>query len=521
MQMIPSGALRKSILQSAIRGELNPRTADDARQLLAQVIEQRNALALAKWHDNGSKGKPPATIKPSKISPDEIPFQIPENWVWCRLGEVCEVVRGGSPRPAGSNVYYNGNIPFLKVADITKDDSMYVYSAESSIKEAGLSKTRFVKAGTFLISNSGATLGVPKITTFDTTFNDGVAAFLNLKEEIKSYIYYYFCSKTDELRGINQGSTQPNLNTEMLSNLLLPLPPLSEQVAIVEKLEKLQPLLDKYERDTQQVFGYISTASANLKKSILQSAIRGELNPRTSDDARQLLAQVIGQRNALALAKWHDNGSKGKPPATIKPSKISPGEIPFQIPENWVWCRLGEVCEHASGLWVGKKPPYKNVGVIRNANFNKDFTLNTENIAYIDVEEKSFQSRKLEVGDIIIEKSGGGEKTPVGRPVLFELTDGEYSYSNFTEKISLIDKTNILPKYLHYTLVTLYIMGATIELQSNTTNLRNLNMKGFLNLLLPLPPLSEQVAIVEKLEKLQPLLDKYERDTQQVFGRGV
>ena len=86
--------------------------------------------------------------------------------------------------------------------------------------------------------------------------------------------------------------------------------------------------------------------------------------------------------------------------------------------EGWTYKKLGEVCDTINGLWKGKKPPYVNVGVIRNANFTKEFTIRYDNIEYLDVEEKQYSKRKLQKGDLIIEKSGGGEKQPVGRAVL-------------------------------------------------------------------------------------------------------
>ena len=117
-----------------------------------------------------------------------------ESWEHHQFSDLCAIVRGGSPRPAGDPRYYDGNIPFIKVADITRNDSPYVSKVEYSIKEEGLKKTRMVEANTMLLTNSGATLGVPAITTIRTTFNDGIAAFIGL--DIDSLLfYYYFCTR--------------------------------------------------------------------------------------------------------------------------------------------------------------------------------------------------------------------------------------------------------------------------------------------------------------------------------------
>ena len=108
------------------------------------------------------------------------------------FGNFCDVVRGGSPRPAGDPTLYDGNIPFLKVGDLTRDESIYLDTFTFSIKEAGLSNTRLVPAGTLMLTNSGATLGVPKICNFQTTFNDGIQAFLNIENGIEPVYLYFF-----------------------------------------------------------------------------------------------------------------------------------------------------------------------------------------------------------------------------------------------------------------------------------------------------------------------------------------
>lgn len=175
---------------------------------------------------------------------------------------------------------------------------------------------------------------------------------------------------------------------------------------------------------------------------------------------------------------------------------------------NWTYKKLGEVCDVINGLWTGKKEPFINVAVIRNTNFSKDCKLKLDNVAYIEVEAKQFASRKLQYGDIIIEKSGGSEKQPVGRPILFDITEGDYSFSNFTTTMRIKSDNVINPKFLHNCLYAYYLNGATAKMQSKTTGLHNLDMKAFLNLTIPLPPLATQSRIVSELDLLQSLIDK-------------
>lgn len=172
---------------------------------------------------------------------------------------------------------------------------------------------------------------------------------------------------------------------------------------------------------------------------------------------------------------------------------------------NWEYKKLGDICQTISGLWTGKNPPFVNVGVIRNTNFTKQCTLNPDNIFYTDVEVKAFAKRKLQKGDIIIEKSGGSEKQPVGRPILF-LLDGEFSFSNFTATLRLKDKS-ISSIFLHKSLTSLYFNGVTRKLQSRTTGLFNLNWKEYLNLRIPVPPMEVQERIVAELDKINDVIE--------------
>lgn len=147
---------------------------------------------------------------------------LPHEWEIKKISDLSDVVRGGSPRPAGDERFYNGKIPFLKVADLTKNNDIYLFNYSYTIKEAGLIKTRQITPGTLLLTNSGATLGVPKICMINATMNDGIAAFLNLDSRSNLYLYYFWKTKTKELRSLNQGAAQPNLNTSIIKNYQIP-----------------------------------------------------------------------------------------------------------------------------------------------------------------------------------------------------------------------------------------------------------------------------------------------------------
>lgn len=168
--------------------------------------------------------------------------------------------------------------------------------------------------------------------------------------------------------------------------------------------------------------------------------------------------------------------------------------------EGWTYEKLGEVCDTINGLWKGKKPPFVNVGVIRNANFTKDFTLRFDNIEYLDVEERQYSKRKLQKGDLIVEKSGGSEKQPVGRAVLFDRENGEFSFSNFTSVLRIKDKNTLLSEFLYKYLLFIYKRGDTSTMQKATTGIHNIEFEKYLNIDVPCIPLSEQRSIVTRLD---------------------
>ncbi len=175
---------------------------------------------------------------------------------------------------------------------------------------------------------------------------------------------------------------------------------------------------------------------------------------------------------------------------------------------EWQYISLDKLCDVINGLWTGKKEPFVNIAVIRNTNFSKDCKLKIDNIAYIDVEAKQLETRKLQYGDIIIEKSGGSEKQPVGRAVLFDITNGDFSFSNFTTTLRIKDSNKILPQFLHKCLYAYYCKGETLKMQSKTTGLHNLNMKTYLRLCIPVPSIAEQERIVGELDLLSGIIDK-------------
>lgn len=172
-----------------------------------------------------------------------------------------------------------------------------------------------------------------------------------------------------------------------------------------------------------------------------------------------------------------------------------------QLSDGWTTKPLSEVATFSNGLWKGKKGPFTTAKVLRNTNFRPHGALSLDDVAEIDVETKQLEKRRLQKGDIILERSGGGPRQPVGRVVLFDLDDGIFSFSNFTSVVRITDKTKVDPAYLHQVLNWWHASGVTEGIQSRSTGIRNLDFKAYKELEIPLPPLEEQQRIVAVLDE--------------------
>lgn len=183
--------------------------------------------------------------------------------------------------------------------------------------------------------------------------------------------------------------------------------------------------------------------------------------------------------------------------------------------EKWEEKQLKDICDFHNGLWTGKKEPFIECNVIRNANFTKDFKLNYDNVVKINVEERQFQTRELEYGDLILEKSGGGPNQPVGRVVIFDKHEKGYSFSNFTSSIRIKNKDILDFRFLYLYLCHCYLSGMTTKMQKNSTGIRNLLFDDYKNISVPIPNISEQQRIVGILDKAFENIEKAKQNALQ------
>ena len=168
------------------------------------------------------------------------PIKNPKAWITLPLGDLTEIVRGGSPRPIDK--FLGGTIPWIKIGDATLGDDIYLHSTKDRIIEQGLSKTRYIKAGSLIFANCGVSLGFARIINFDGCIHDGWLALGNISERLnKIFLLKTLNHCTDFFRRTAPDGTQPNLNTGIMKKFVQIVPPLelqNEFAVFIEQLDK-------------------------------------------------------------------------------------------------------------------------------------------------------------------------------------------------------------------------------------------------------------------------------------------
>lgn len=214
--------------------------------------------------------------------------EIPEDWEVIKIRDICNVVRGSTPRPAKDPRYFNGSfIPWVTVGEITKDEYVYVENTSTMLTEEGAKRSRIIHKGTLLLTNSGFSLGVPKITLIDVCINDGIAAFLDLNSKvIPEYLYWFLTTMTKKFRkSISRGVEQINLNTTIIGEIEFPLPSKGEQ-------EKITQIFTSIEQDINAKEACLERLE-QLKVGLMQVLLTGEKRVVVADQQDKLLEVAV------------------------------------------------------------------------------------------------------------------------------------------------------------------------------------------------------------------------------------
>ena len=408
------------------------------------------------------------------------------------MGEIGDWSAGSTPSRKEIKYYQKGIIPWLKTGDL--NDS-FINETSEFITELAIEENtlRLNPIGSVLIAMYGATIGKLGLLNIEATTNQACCACIPFSGINNRFLFFYLLSQKQNIQEKAEGGAQPNISKEKLINILFPLPPLSEQRRIVEKIEELLALVNDLETNKTDLQSYIKQA----KSKVLEMAIRGELVPQNPDDEP---ASVLLER-----IKKEQKSSKSKGKNTAHNTHYEE-ELPFDIPENWAWCRLGEVCEKIeTGNSINaqiKETKYKNLeegfSYIGTKDISENHYIQYDNGIRIPFSE-NFKVAKKDSVLLCIEGGSAGRK--IG------MTNKDVCFGN---KLAKFYSHNISNSYILFFLMSEEFKSQFKESISGLIGGVSVNKLG--QFILPLPPLAEQKRIVEKIEEIFSALEFIEEN---------
>ena len=520
--------LRKSILQLAIQGKLVPQDPNDepASVLLERIRAEKQRLikegkikkdkydsVIFKGADNRHYEKV-GNNTPVCIDDEVSEFDLPEGWEFAKISTLLNIQTGASFKKEsattnqklvrvlrGGNIL-NGSYHFFD-NDIFLDNNL----VPDSIL---LWRNDLITPAVTSIENIG------KIARVEQTYNNVTAGgFVFILrpycqiDELSKYLLYALQSSyfNKQLKAITKKSGQAfyNLGKERLLQLILPIPPLAEQVRIVAEIEKFEPLIAEYDKLEQQSTKLDDEIYDKLKKSILQYAIQGKLVPQDPNDepASVLLERIRAEKRAKLGKKYVDSYIyKGDDNCYYEHiagrAQDELVEVPFDIPDNWVWVRWGNL---SFSIQYGYNAPAKESGRIKMVRISDihNNEVDWDNVPFCDISESDIKTYLLKENDILFARTGG----TVGKSYLVTSVPEEAVYAGYLIRTQYSDQLSA--QYLKYFMESsLYWM----QLKDGTiaTAQPNCNGQTLSKMILPLPPLAEQKRIVAKINEIFAML---------------
>ena len=445
-----------------------------------------------------------------KCIDDEVPFEIPQGWEWCRMGSIGDWGAGATPAKSNPD-YYGGSILWLRTGELNNG---IVYDSEIKVTKKALQECslRMNRIGDVLIAMYGATIGKVAIVGKELTTNQACCACTPFG--IYNYFLFFFLmgSQIDFIKK-GEGGAQPNVSREKLVSHLMPIPPLTEQYRIVEKIQYLLPLVEKYSDGQILQDKLNSEIKDKLRKSILQEAIQGKLVPQIAEEgtAEELLEQIKTEKQKLV--------KEGKLKKTaLNDSVIFRGddnkyyeqigencnditdEIPFDLPYNWCWCRFSNIVS----MTIGKTPARGEQTYWINGKYNwVSISDMVDGGSISTTKEKVSDWAVKEVFSAPISEKGSllmSFKLSIGKTSILDI-DAYHNEAIITIR-PVIEKEYVMRNYLFKVLPLIANLGESKDAIKGKT----LNSKSLSNLLIPLPPLQEQQRIIEQMNRLSKQL---------------
>lgn len=428
------------------------------------------------------------------IVEEEIPFDIPSSWKWCKFGELVDCSMGKTP-PRAEPVWWQNDIHWVSISDM-KDYGHISYTKEMVSQKALEEKFGGISTKGTLLMSFKLTVGRTSILDIDAVHNEAIISiypYVDTENYFRDYLFYILPIVTQwgDSKNAIKGKT---LNSKSIANLMIPLAPLNELQRIVAKIEELLPYVDRYATAYEKLEQFNAKFPEDMKKSILQYAIQGKLvEQRLEEGTGEELYQQIQTEKKRLIKEGKIKKEKPLP-------EIAEDEIPFDIPGSWKWVRWGELSQ---SIQYGYNAPAKEHGRIKMVRISdiQDGKVLWNKVPYCDIKENEIPTYQLGANDILFARTGG----TVGKSYLVKDVPEEAIYAGYlirTQYSSLL-----CPDYMkHFMESQLYWN----QLRSGTiaTAQPNCNGQTLSKMILPLPPLAEQKRIVAKLEEILPLCER-------------
>ena len=513
--------LKNSILQWAIQGKLVPQDPNDepASVLLGKIRQEKerlikekkikrdkNASIIYRGEDNSYYEKITATGEVKCID-EEVPFEIPTSWSWARLINITSILGDGIHGTPEYDV--TGTVYFINGNNLS-NGSIEIKADTKKVSEQEAEKhKRLLNSTTVLVSING-TLGNVAFYKEENVILGKSACYFNLMGNInKQYIKHILETEyfTEYAKNIATGSTIKNVPLAGMRNFLIPVPPIAEQHRIILRMDELANYITRYNDAQAKLELLNNTLNEKLKKAVLQEAIQGKLVPQIAEEgtAKELLEQIKTEKQKLvkegklkksALAtsvifRGDDNKyyeQVGKKIVCIE------DEIPFEIPNSWVWARLGAIVDFSKSQTISSSMLDMNSWILELEDIEKDCGRLLQKKRMKGLLSKS-DKHLFYKGNVLYSKL---------RPYLNKVIVADEDGACTTE-ILAFDFGHIYNKYAQA-----YLMSPFFVDYANTDSygikMPRLGSKKGNNALFPIPPLREQQRIVERVEQLTQLL---------------
>ena len=480
--------LKNSILQLAIQGKLVVQRPEEgtAKELFAQIQQEKQRL-IAEKKIKKEKSLP-------EITDDEKPFDIPENWMWVRFGDI-STYNQRKQKVSANDI--TEDMWSLDLEDIEKESGKIINIRKARERKISGDKVQFYK-GQVLYSKLRPYLKKILVAPNDGICSSEIVPF-NLFGNIDSqYVVYFLKSPHVDfiINSVTYGVKMPRVGTETMVELPFPLPPLAEQKRIVAKIEELLPYIDRYEQAWSKLEQFNSRFPEDMKKSLLQYAIQGKLVEQRAEEgtAEELFAQIQAEKQRLI--------KEGKIKKEKPLPEITENEKPFDIPESWKWVRVQEITclNPKNDLPDGLEVSFIPMALVDDGYRNKHtFEVRT----WGEIKKGFTHFAEGDIGIAKITPCFQNRKSVIFRNL-------KNSYGAGTTELSIIRVVdNLLSRdFLLWFFKSPYFIANGVKSFTGTAGQQRIH-KDYLSMcVLPLPPLAEQKRIVEKLKQLLPLCER-------------